>query len=223
MAAALACRNSRLEVPEPDMPLMFANGFGNKFEPPNISDSVALAPEGRQMPAIYTLGHSTRSEAEFLSVLSAFSIEMVADIRTVPQSRKNPQFNKDQFSLWLDCSGIAYVHLRDLGGLRHARKDSINTAWKNASFRGYADYMQTAQFEEALEELIRLGCSKTTVIVCAEAVPWRCHRSLVGDALLIRGIEVEDIFTATASRPHRLTPWARVDQLRITYPALTES
>jgi len=172
--------------------------------------------------AIYTLGHSTRSQEQFLSILAAFSIDTVADIRTVPRSIRNPQYNQDEFARWLGESGLDYVHFRDLGGLRHPRKDSVNDGWKNASFRGYADYMQTAQFETALEQLIELACRRTVAIVCAEAVPWRCHRSLVADALVVRGIEVHDILGASDGRPHALTPWAEVDDFRITYPRLAE-
>lgn len=175
------------------------------------------------MPAIYTLGHSTRPEPEFLSILQAHSIDTVADIRTVPRSRKNPQYDQEEFRRWLTEEEVRYVHLRKLGGLRHARKDSLNLGWQNASFRGYADYMQTAEFESAIEELIHLASEQSVAIVCAEAVPWRCHRSLVGDVLLVRGIEVLDIMSASITKPHRLTSWARVDGLRITYPPQDET
>ena len=142
---------------------------------------------------IYTLGHSTRTQQEFLSILDAFSIGTIADIRTIPRSRKNPQYDQDEFRRWLTEQAVNYVHLGGLGGLRHPRKDSVNMGWKNESFRGYADYMQTPAFDSALEQLIALATSQTAAIVCAEAVPWRCHRSLVADALLVRGIEVRDI------------------------------
>ena len=167
---------------------------------------------------IYTIGHSTRPPEEFLNILRAYSIETVADIRTVPRSRKNPQYDQESFKHLLVQHNFEYVHLSGLGGLRRARKDSINTAWENASFRGYADYMQTPEFTSALEELIAIAAAKRTVIMCAEAVPWRCHRSLVADALLVRGIDVEDILSATNARPHKLTPWASVEGLQITYP-----
>ena len=167
---------------------------------------------------IYTLGHSTRTQQEFLSILDAFSIRSIVDIRTIPRSRKNPQYDQDEFRRWLKQHEVNYVHLGRLGGLRHPRKDSENMAWKNASFRGYADYMQTAEFASATEELIALAAQQTLAIVCAEAVPWRCHRSLVADALLVRGIEVSDIFSASVSKPHKLTPWALVDGIRVTYP-----
>ena len=170
------------------------------------------------MRMIYTLGHSTRTQQEFLSILSAFQINTVVDIRTIPRSRKNPQYDQEEFRRWLSESGVGYIHLRGLGGLRHARKESVNTGWKNASFRGYADYMQCADFESALRELFTSAAEQTVALVCAEAVPWRCHRSLVGDALLVRGVEVLDIMSAGVAKPHSLTPWARVEGFRITYP-----
>lgn len=170
------------------------------------------------MTTVYTIGHSTRSADEFLAILRAFGIEVAADIRTVPRSRRNPQFDQAELKRSLANAHIEYVHLPGLGGLRHARKDSINTAWENASFRGYADYMQTPEFEAALEDLICRAEEKCTVIVCAEAVPWRCHRSLVGDALITRGLAVEDIMSEKSAKPHKLTAWARVEGPKITYP-----
>ena len=170
-------------------------------------------------PKIYTVGHSTHSGDEFLAILNAFGIELLADIRTVPRSRHNPQYERDTLDAFLAEHGIEYVHLAALGGLRRPRKDSVNTGWRNDSFRGYADYMQTPEFGNAIEDLMARAAERRTVIMCAEAVPWRCHRSLVGDALLVRGIEVEDIMSATNSKPHRLTPWARVEGGGITYPA----
>ncbi len=167
---------------------------------------------------IYTIGHSTHSSEDFIRILRAYGIERVVDVRTIPKSRHNPQFNAVELQDSLRQNGLDYVHLPGLGGLRHTTKASINTAWKKASFRGYADYMQTPEFEAALGELIELGNEKRSVIMCAEAVPWRCHRSLIGDALLVRNIEVEDIISEGSSRPHTLTPWAKVDGSRITYP-----
>ncbi len=167
---------------------------------------------------IHTIGHSTRSADEFIRILRAFGIELLADIRTVPRSRKNPQYDQESLSSLLANHNIGYVHFKELGGLRHAKKDSVNGAWENASFRGYADYMQTDDFARAMEELVALAAERTTAIMCAEAVPWRCHRSLVGDALLVRGVEVLDIMSEKSAKPHKLTPWARVDGVRITYP-----
>ena len=171
---------------------------------------------------VYTIGHSTHSIDEFIRILTAFEIEKVVDVRTIPKSRHNPQFNEEELRIELRKQGIEYVRLEGLGGLRHTTKVSINTAWKNASFRGYADYMQTPEFSRALEELIDLAKEKRIVIMCAEALPWRCHRSLIGDALLIRRIKVEDIFNEKASKPHLLTPWAKVDGNKITYPGPAE-
>jgi uncharacterized protein (DUF488 family) len=167
---------------------------------------------------IYTIGHSTRPADEFLSILKAFSIELVADIRTIPRSRRNPQYDQESLKRFLAEHGIGYVHLPALGGLRHPKKNSPNTGWTNASFRGYADYMQTPEFNRAIEDLIARAAEEELVIMCAEAVPWRCHRSLVGDALLVRGIHVEDILSEKASKPHKVTAWARVDGLDISYP-----
>jgi len=142
------------------------------------------------------------------------------DVRTIPKSRRNPQFGQDQLAASLEQHAIRYIHVPGLGGLRHARKDSINTGWKNASFRGYADYMQTPAFGENLAKLLELASGGPTAIMCAEAVPWRCHRSLIADALIARGIQVEHILTATSSKPHTCTPFAQVDGGVVTYPGL---
>lgn len=168
---------------------------------------------------IHTIGHSTRPFDEFVAVLRAHDIEAVADVRTVPKSRHNPQFHIDALTRTLPEAGLAYVHLAALGGLRHARPDSANAGWRNASFRGYADYMQTPEFAAGLDELLALAAEKRTAIMCAEAVPWRCHRSLVGDALLVRGHEVVDIYDERTAKPERLTSFAVVDGLEVTYPA----
>lgn len=168
---------------------------------------------------IFTIGHSTHSIDEFVSFLKAYGIEQLIDVRTIPGSRHNPQFNQEDLNASLHGQGIRYLHLAGLGGLRKTVKDSLNTGWENASFRGFADYMQTPEFAAALEELIALAQQRASAIMCAEAVPWRCHRSLIGDALLARGFTVEDIFSETSSKPHKMTPWARVDGTRITYPA----
>lgn len=167
---------------------------------------------------IYTIGHSNHPIDEFIRILQAYGIEEVVDVRTIPKSRHNPQFNEEELQEELRRHNIEYVRLEGLGGLRHTIKTSVNTAWKNASFRGYADYMQTPEFARAIGELIDLGKEKRVAIMCAEAVPWRCHRSLIGDALLVRGIQVEDIMNEKTRKPHRLTPWAKVDGDRITYP-----
>ncbi|MDQ2711010.1 MAG: DUF488 domain-containing protein [Acidobacteriota bacterium] len=167
---------------------------------------------------IYTVGHSTHAAEEFIRILEAHSIQLVADIRTVPRSRHNPQFESETLRKTLHEHNMEYVHLPELGGLRHAKKDSINVGWKNASFRGYADYMQTEAFSLAVEHLREIAQDRKTAIMCAEAVPWRCHRSLVGDALLVRQVEVMDILSVNNSKPHKLTAWARTEDTRITYP-----
>ncbi len=167
---------------------------------------------------VYTIGHSTRPLDQFIAVLEAHGIKRLVDIRTVPRSRTNPQFNRDTLPQALAAHGIEYMHMQALGGLRHARKDSLNTAWRNASFRGYADYMQTPEFAAALDELIILAREKPTAIMCAEAVEWRCHRSLVADALTARGIEVRHIHSATQAKPHHITSFAHLEGQAVTYP-----
>ena len=171
-----------------------------------------------QHMTIYTIGHSTHPIREFLDMLAGQQIALVADIRTIPRSRHNPQFDQEALRAVLAENGIAYGHLKNLGGLRHPQADSPNRGWRNASFRGFADYMQTRDFQEGLAELIELGARQQTVLMCAEAVPWRCHRSLVSDALLVRGIPVEHITGKSRSQAHRLTPFAKVEGLKITYP-----
>jgi uncharacterized protein (DUF488 family) len=167
---------------------------------------------------IYTIGHSTHPIEEFVDILKAHAIELVADVRTIPRSRHNPQFNSDALETSLKALGIGYAHMAGLGGLRHAKKDSPNDGWENASFRGFADYMLTEEFEESLLMLIEKAGTRKTAIMCAEAVPWRCHRSLISDALFVRGIAVLDIMSRTSAKPHSLTPWAKVHGSTIAYP-----
>jgi uncharacterized protein (DUF488 family) len=167
---------------------------------------------------LWTIGHSTRPINEFLSLLKAHGVERLVDVRTVPRSRYNPQFNTETLAQSLACAAIHYRHSVQLGGLRKPKKDSINTGWRNVSFRGYADYMQTEQFSEAVEELMAYGTSKKVAIMCAEAVPWRCHRSLIADALVSRGWKVRHIMTETKVDPHRLTSFARVKNSSLYYP-----
>jgi uncharacterized protein (DUF488 family) len=169
---------------------------------------------------IFTIGHSTHPIEKFLETLEAHGIEKLVDVRTIPKSRRNPQFGQEELAATLAQHGIRYVHLPGLGGLRHARKDSINTGWKNASFRGYADYMQTPAFAESVTELLGLSAAGPSAIMCAEAVPWRCHRSLIADALTARGIAVEHIMSATSRKPHTYTPFAQVEGESVTYPGL---
>lgn len=147
---------------------------------------------------------------------------LLADVRTVPRSRHNPQYNSDALAKSLAAAGLAYRHMPELGGLRKPRKDSINMGWRNAGFRGFADYMQTAEFETALDGLIELAGKGCVCIMCAEAVPWRCHRSLIGDALTVRGVEVRDIMGPDKTPLHELTPFAEVHGSSITYPFTLE-
>ena len=173
-----------------------------------------------------TIGHSTLAIELFLGALQGNDVTLLVDVRTIPQSRHNPQFGMEALSASSGSVGIQYLWMKALGGLRRAKKDSINTGWRNASFRGYADYMQTEAFKEALQELMELEKDTTVAIMCSEAVPWRCHRSLIGDALLVRGHSVEDIFVSATGKshrkPHTLTPFVRVDGTRLWYPGEPE-
>lgn len=182
---------------------------------PNLSD--------RRLPIVLTVGHSTRTISEFIRLLQAHGVSRVVDVRTVPRSRHNPQFNLDALPQSLAEAGLDYTHLPGLGGLRHSKASSQNLGWHNASFRGYADYMQTPEFKKSLAELIRLSAQSRVVLMCAEAVPWRCHRSLIADALLVRGIQTEDILSPTRRQIHALTPFAKVSGDTVTYPAENSS
>src|SRR5579863_5633016 len=168
---------------------------------------------------VLTIGHSTRSIESFIEMLRAHGVKRVVDVRTIPRSRTNPQFNRESLAESLTEAGGGYTHAAELGGLRHSRKDSRNTGWRNASFRGYADYMQTPEFEAAIQSLIEAAKREQVTIMCAEAVPWRCHRYLIGDALKARGIAVADIMSATRSQQHELTSFAKVQGTQVTYPA----
>jgi uncharacterized protein (DUF488 family) len=166
-----------------------------------------------------TIGHSNRPVEDFTAMLAAHGVELLADVRTIPRSRHNPQFNQENLPESLASAGIEYVHLPELGGLRRPRPDSVNTAWRNLSFRGYADYMQTAEFAAGLARLMELDSVWRVAVMCAESVPWRCHRSLIADALTLRGIPVEHILSARRAESHALTSFARVDGTQVTYPA----
>jgi uncharacterized protein (DUF488 family) len=166
---------------------------------------------------ILTVGHSNHRLDEFLEMLSTHGVECLIDIRTIPRSRHNPQFNKESLA-----DTLGYVHMPGLGGLRHSKKDSINSGWKNESFRGYADYMQTDEFACNLDELITRAREKQVCIMCAESVPWRCHRSLVADALTARGIEVKHIMNAKSANLHKLTLFALISGFKVIYPAEAE-
>jgi uncharacterized protein (DUF488 family) len=167
---------------------------------------------------ILTIGHSTRPIAEFIEFLRQHDVERLVDIRTIPRSRHNPQFSADALARSLAREGLEYAHLKELGGLRHPRPDSVNTGWRNASFRGYADYMQTEEFEEGVRRLLLMSSEMRCALMCAEAVPWRCHRSLLADALGARGTPVEHILSGRRREAHRLTPFAEIANGRVVYP-----
>ncbi|HEX7587552.1 MAG TPA: DUF488 domain-containing protein [Anaerolineae bacterium] len=164
------------------------------------------------------MGHSTRPLDKFAEILKAHEISLLADIRTIPRSRHNPQFNEESLAIELPKIGIQYRHMKELGGLRHSSKDSVNGGWENASFRGYADYMQTQEFANALDELLKLAEGERVAIMCAEGNPFRCHRSLVADALTVRGVSVLHISSRKSAKAHVLTRFAKVEGTKITYP-----
>ncbi len=167
---------------------------------------------------VLTIGHSTHTIEAFINLLQINAITKVVDVRTVPRSRHNPHFNKETLPGSLEAVGINYTHMQGLGGLRHSRVDSLNTGWHNTSFRGFADYMQTKEFEKYLEILIALLRQERLVLMCAEALPWRCHRSLIADALVVHHIPVGHIMSTKQVKPHTITPWAHVTGNSITYP-----
>jgi len=169
---------------------------------------------------LYTIGHSTRTLDEFIALLRAHSVAQLADVRTIPKSRRHPHFAADALSLSLAGAGIGYRHARELGGLRKPAAGSRNMAWRHQGFRGYADYMETAAFEDALDALVDWSRKARTTVMCAEAPWWRCHRQLIADALVARGLEVRHIMSARESAEHTLTEFARVDATRVTYPGL---
>lgn len=176
-------------------------------------------------PVVLTIGHSTRPLAEFIALLAAHSVTRLIDVRTVPRSRHNGQFNRDTLPAALEAAGIDYAHVPGLGGFRRTGPESANLGWRNASFRGYADYMQTAEFAQNLAFLMNLAKKEQVALMCAEAVPWRCHRSLIADALVVHGLRVKEIIDRTRCQHHVLTPFAKVNGMIITYPpsAATES
>ena len=168
---------------------------------------------------IFTIGHSTRTTKEFIKILKAFEIEALVDIRHYPGSRYCPQFGKARLRANLLRNNIEYVHLESLGGRRKAEKNSeLNAGWRSLQFRGYADYMQTNEFKMGLKELNTLTKEFKVAIMCSEALPWSCHRSLVGDALLVRGFKVFDLFSTKISRPHIMTAFAEVHGKKVIYP-----
>jgi len=171
---------------------------------------------------VLTIGHSNRPLDEFVRLLQSHGTTIVVDVRKMPGSRHNPQFSRATLPRALHQAGIGYIHMPGLGGLRRRRPDSPNTGWKNASFQGYADYMLTPEFQQNLEELLERAKGERVAIMCAEAVPWRCHRSLIADALVVRGVAVEHILSASRTQPHALRPWAVVQDARIIYPQPAE-
>jgi uncharacterized protein (DUF488 family) len=173
-------------------------------------------------PLLFTIGHSTRSIAEFTELLHAYGVTELVDVRTIAKSRHNPQFNEPELKESLKQVNVHYTRIQALGGLRHSNKESVNMGWRNASFRSYADYMATQGFSDGLEELMKIAIVQPTAIMCAEAVPWRCHRSLIGDALVVKGWTVRDIMSATSAPEHRLTPFLKVAGGELTYPAPKE-
>lgn len=181
------------------------------FEP--LVDNASSSP-------IYSLGHSTRTFEAFLSLLKAHRVERLVDIRTIPKSRRHPHFGQDLLAPALAAHEIGYTHMPGLGGLRKPRRDSTNRAWRHSGFRGYADYMQTLEFAAAVDDLLGLARGSRVAVMCAEAVPWRCHRQLLADALVARGIEVREIESTTKTRAHALTEWARVTGTLVNYPGI---
>ena len=173
-------------------------------------------------PTLFTIGHSTHSIEEFIALLRAHAVARIVDVRSIPKSRHCPQFNIDAMPGWLEQAGIGYAHLKALGGRRHSRRDSLNTGWRNTSFRGYADYMGTSEFAAGLNELVAMASERPTAILCAEAVPWRCHRSLIADAMAVRGWDVREIMSAAPARQHKLMPFLKVVEGRLTYPGQPE-
>jgi uncharacterized protein (DUF488 family) len=171
---------------------------------------------------VFTIGHSTRTVEEFLELLKAYAVTLLLDVRTVPHSRHNPQFNKENLPNTLKPQGVKYIHMPDIGGLRHPTRDSINLAWKNSSFRGYADFMQTKEFTDNLLKLIALAKENCLAIMCAEALPWRCHRNLISDALVVRHIRVEHIISKDSTINHQLNDTAHVEGVKITYPLFSK-
>ena len=171
---------------------------------------------------VFTIGHSTRTIDEFIDLLKTYGINLVVDVRTVPRSRHNPQFNKETLPNTLKQQGIKYIHIPDIGGLRRPKHDSVNLAWKNGSFRGYADFMQTKEFTDNLLKIVALSGENCLALMCAEALPWRCHRSLISDALVVRHVKVQHIISAAGCLNHELNEMAQVEGTKITYPLYTK-
>jgi uncharacterized protein (DUF488 family) len=172
------------------------------------------------VPVLYSIGHSTRSEDEFVGLLRTYGIGALADVRTIPKSRRHPHFGSDRLGDRLSRERIEYRHMPALGGLRRPRPDSPNIAWTNEAFRGYADYMETEAFESGLVALLDWAAARVVAFMCAEAVWWRCHRRLLADALVARGAQVRHILTPSDAPPHQLPPFARIVEGRVAYSGL---
>ncbi len=171
---------------------------------------------------VFTIGHSTRTLEEFVELLKIYDVTLLVDVRSVPRSRYNPQFNKETLPNSLKTHDIKYIHMPDIGGLRHPKRDSINLAWQNSSFRGYADYMQTQEFTDTLLKIVALARENCLALMCAEALPWRCHRSLISDVLVARHVKVQHILSKTSCLNHELNEMAHVEGNQITYPLFTK-
>jgi uncharacterized protein (DUF488 family) len=193
------------------MPNNFPNGHNTPPDP--------QSPETSIPSELWTIGHSTRPIEDFIGLLQTRGIQFLVDVRTIPFSRRNPQFHQEALAQSLREAGLQYRHMPALGGRRKSRKDSVNVGWRNQGFRGYADYMQTQEFWDALEDLMAIGQSLPVAIMCAEAVPWRCHRSLIADAVISRGWTVQHIISSSSLKTHTLTPFAKPDAGRLTYPS----
>ena len=175
-----------------------------------------------EVAVVLTIGHSTRTLEEFVQLLEVYGVTLLVDVRTVPRSRHNPQFNKETLPDTLKHYGVKYIHMPEIGGLRHPKHDSINTAWKNSGFRGYADYMQTPEFNVNLLKIVTLARENRLALMCAEALPWRCHRNLISDALVVRHVKVEHIISKDSVINHELNELAHVEGTKITYPLFTK-
>lgn len=178
-----------------------------------------MTPLSTAARTIWTVGHSTRALQAFLDVLNQFGVRLLIDVRRFPASRRYPHFNEPALRASLQSAEIDYRHMPDLGGRRPARKDSLNVGWRNRGFRGYADYMQSDAFQTAVEHLLQYGQGQRTAVMCAEAVPWRCHRSLIADAVVIRGWQVSHILSEHRVDTHKLTSFAAHANGRLLYPA----
>lgn len=180
-----------------------------------MSKSSQSCPEIKE---IFSIGHSTHTIEQLIDLLNAHEISMVIDIRTIPKSRHCPQFNQEELKHSLQQVKIGYRHFKELGGLRSSSKDSLNTGWINASFRGFADYMQTEEFEKGIEKLEKIAIKKRCVLMCAEALPWRCHRSLIADALTYRKWKVFHIQSKKTAKRHKKTSFLKIKQGKLFYP-----